>query len=136
MTADQYRTEVLPEIYKRYSYKDGLFCAGKTKDGLSPYQICVPTTENPESPWNPKVCYMWNRDKLLFHGDLNNAALVARYCRKFKVCHLVFTTVSRIETSQDGVRMCVCSSDQMAACKKRCPFKEDPKAILPVRIYD
>lgn len=136
MTADQFRSEVLPEIYKRYSYKDGLVCVCKTKEGLSPYQICIPTKDNPDSPWNPTKCFMWNRGKLLYEGELNNGALVSRYCRKYKTCHIVFTTVSRMETSKDGVRMCVCSPEQMGACKKKCPFKADPKAILPVKIYD
>lgn len=135
MTADQYRSEILPEIYKRYSYKDGLFCGGRTKDGMSPVQICIPTTENPKSPWNPTVCYIWHRESLVYHGDLTNAALIARLCRKHKVCHFIFTTVSKMETSNDGVKKCVCEGTLMNSCKKKCKFKEDSKAILPVKVF-
>lgn len=136
MTADQYRSDALPEIYKRYSYKDGLFCACKTKDGVSPLQICVSTADNPPSPWNPTVCYVWNRDKLLYQGDIKNAALISRYCRKFKICQLVYTTVSKIETTQDGVRVCVCSDSEWSVCKKKCPFKNDRHAFIPVKVYE
>lgn len=135
MTADQYRSEILPEIYKRYSYKDGLFCGGRTKEGMSPIQICIPTMENPDSPWNPTTCYIWNRETLIYHGDLTNAALVARLCRKYKVCHFIFTTVSKMETSNDGVKKCICANTLMKTCKKKCKFKEDSTAILPAKVF-
>ena len=135
MTAKQYREEVLPEIYKRYSYKDGLFCGFKTKDGSCPVQICIPTAENPASPWNPTTCYIWHKESLIYHGELTNAAFVARQCRTHKTCHVVFTTVSKMETSNDGVKMCLCADTYMNTCKKKCKFKEDCKAILPVKVY-
>lgn len=135
MTAEQYRSEVLPEIYKRYSYKDGLFCGAKTKDGGCPIQICIPAFENPQSPWNPTTCYIWNRETLIYKGDLDNAAFIARQFRKHKVCHVIFTTVSKMETSNEGVKMCVCEKTYMPTCKKKCKFKEDCKAILPVKVY-
>jgi hypothetical protein len=134
MTADQYRSDVLPEIYKRYSYKDGLLCVGKTKDGVSPLQICVPTADNPSSPWNPTTCYIWNREKWLYTGPLSDAALVSRLSRKFKICQVVYTTVSKMETTQDGVRACICTDADMKACKKRCQFKQDRTAMIPVKV--
>lgn len=135
MTAKQYREEVLPEIYKRYSYKDGLFCGLRTKDGVCPIQICIPTVENPKSPWNPTTCYIWNREKLVYQGSLSDAAFIARLFRTHKICHVVFTTVSKMETSNDGVKMCVCEGTYRESCKKRCKFKEDYKAILPAKVY-
>ena len=134
MTADQYRADVIPEIYKRYSYKDGLFCAGKTKDGVSPLQICVPTVDNPPSPWNPTTCYVWNRESLLYQGSLTNAATIVRLCKKFKICHIVYTTISKMETTKDGVKACICTEDEMRSCKKRCPFKQDRTAFLPIKV--
>lgn len=135
MTADQYRSDVLPEIYKRYSYKDGLLCAGKTKDGVSPLHICVPTVDNPTSPWNPTTCLIWNREKLVYQGDLTNAAKITRLCKQFKICHVVYTTVSKMETTKDGVKSCICTEDEMKSCKKRCPFKQDRTAFLPIKVY-
>lgn len=135
MTADQYRSEMLPEIYKRYSYKDGLVCVGKTRDGISPLHICVPTKDNPTSPWNPTTCIVWNREKLLYTGDLSNAALISRLCRKFNICNFVYTTVSRMETSHDGTRKSICTEDEMQACKKKCPFKQDRLAVVSARVF-
>lgn len=135
MTAQQYRETVYPEIIRRYSYTDGLLAIGKTADRISVIRLCVPTKDNPDSPWNPEYCFLWFRDSLIYEGDLTNAGVISRMCNKYKICTFVYTTVSRIECSNKGSMVRLCSDDERHACDKKCAFKVSDNAMLEGRIY-
>ena len=130
MRAEDFRQKVLPQIIRRFNYKDGLLLIGKTADRSPVLRLCVTTTDNPGYPWSPTMCYVWIRDSLAYEGPLSNAAKISRLFNKCDVCHILFTTVIRIETTSKGDMYNVCSDETYATCRRKCPVK---KAIEKAR---
>ena len=86
-------------------------------------RLCVTTTDNPKFPWSPENCYIWFRDSLVYEGPLSNAAKISRLFNKYGVCHIVFTTVIRIERTSAGDMCSVCDEEVYNKCRRKCPVK-------------
>lgn len=127
MKVAQFREQIIPAIYRLFSYKDGLLVEGSSKKPASPkVMLCFGICSNPKFPWKPNNCLVWEGEHcaLMDVDPVDHSLDITRVFTRNHVCMVRFTTVKRMERSQKlDECLCLASPEERAKCTKKCHLK-------------